>query len=197
MLDRYGRLDGDLERREELPAFPAMLRQTRSCHVPDPDLGRPVTIVLDEVDEHSLGGASPMFETRIAETERQAQELASQTRADAEALVRAAETDRDRAREQAEQHRQAAQGADQRAAAAEARAEDARAETAQARENAARELEQLRADAARERDELRAALESRAHAQVLEESRGELRARAERTERGPNWPACAGNRERS
>ena len=116
MLDRYGRLDGDLERREELPAFPAMLRQTRSCHVPDPDLGRPVTIVLDEVDEHSLGGASPMFETRIAETERQAQELASQTRADAEALVRAAETDRDRAREQAEQHRQAAQGADQRAA---------------------------------------------------------------------------------
>ena len=44
------------------------------------------------------------------------------------------------------------------------------------------ELEQLRADAARERDELRAgALESRA--QVLEESRGELRAWAERAER--------------
>ena len=37
------------------------------------------------------------------------------------------------------------------------------------------------ADAARERDELRAALESRA--QVLEESRGELRGRAERAER--------------
>ena len=45
----------------------------------------------------------------------------------------------------------------------------------------AAELEQLRADAARERDELRAALESRA--QVLEESRGELRTRAERAER--------------
>ena len=45
----------------------------------------------------------------------------------------------------------------------------------------AAELEQLRADAARERDELRAALESRA--QVLEESRGELRGRAERAER--------------
>ena len=45
----------------------------------------------------------------------------------------------------------------------------------------AEELAQLRADAARERDELRAALESRA--QVLEESRGELRARAERAER--------------
>ena len=45
----------------------------------------------------------------------------------------------------------------------------------------AAELEQLRIDAARERDELRAALESRA--QVLEESRGELRARAERAER--------------
>jgi hypothetical protein len=42
----------------------------------------------------------------------------------------------------------------------------------------AAELEQLRTDAARERDELRAALESRA--QVLEESRGELRGRAER-----------------
>ena len=39
------------------------------------------------------------------------------------------------------------------------------------------ELAQLRADAARERDELRAALESRA--QVLEESRNELRGRAE------------------
>ncbi len=36
----------------------------------------------------------------------------------------------------------------------------------------------MRADAARERDELRGALESRA--QVLEESRGELRGRAER-----------------
>ena len=45
----------------------------------------------------------------------------------------------------------------------------------------AAELEQLRTDAARERDELRAALESRA--QVLEESRGELRGRAERAER--------------
>ena len=44
----------------------------------------------------------------------------------------------------------------------------------------AAELVQLRTDAARERDELRAALESRA--QVLEESRGELRARAERAE---------------
>jgi len=39
----------------------------------------------------------------------------------------------------------------------------------------------LRADTAREREELRAALESRA--QVLEESRGELRGRAERAER--------------
>ena len=45
----------------------------------------------------------------------------------------------------------------------------------------AEELAQLRTDAARERDELRAALESRA--QVLEESRGELRGRAERAER--------------
>jgi vacuolar-type H+-ATPase subunit I/STV1 len=45
-------------------------------------------------------------------------------------------------------------------------------ETARARENA---------DTARERDELRAAMESRA--QVLKESRGELRARAERAER--------------
>ena len=45
----------------------------------------------------------------------------------------------------------------------------------------AAELAQVRADAARERDELRAALESRA--QVLEESRGELRGRAERAER--------------
>ena len=45
----------------------------------------------------------------------------------------------------------------------------------------ATELEQVRTDAARERDELRAALESRA--QVLEESRGELRGRAERAER--------------
>ena len=54
-------------------------------------------------------------ETRIAETERQAQELASQVRADAEALVRAAEAERDRAREQAEQHRQASQAAGQRA----------------------------------------------------------------------------------
>jgi colicin import membrane protein len=45
----------------------------------------------------------------------------------------------------------------------------------------AAELEQLRADAARERDELRAAMESRA--QVLEESRADLRARAERAER--------------
>ena len=43
------------------------------------------------------------------------------------------------------------------------------------------ELERLRADAARERDELRSALDSRA--QVLEETRGELRARAERAER--------------
>ena len=43
------------------------------------------------------------------------------------------------------------------------------------------ELERVRADAARERDELRAALEARA--QVLEESRGELRGRAERAER--------------
>ena len=45
----------------------------------------------------------------------------------------------------------------------------------------AAELAQLRADAARERDELRTALEARA--QVLEESRGELRGRAERAER--------------
>ena len=43
------------------------------------------------------------------------------------------------------------------------------------------ELERLRADAARERDELRSALDSRA--QILEETRGELRARAERAER--------------
>ena len=54
-------------------------------------------------------------------------------------------------------------------------------ETAASMESAAAELEQLRADAARERDELRAVLESRA--QVLEESRGELRERAERAER--------------
>ena len=79
------------------------------------------------------------METRIAETERQAQELASQVRADAEALVRAAEADRDQARELAEQRQQAAQAAEQRAAAAEARAEDARAETARVREDAARE----------------------------------------------------------
>ena len=45
----------------------------------------------------------------------------------------------------------------------------------------AAELERVRADAARERDELRAAMESRA--QVLEESRAELRARAARAER--------------
>ena len=45
----------------------------------------------------------------------------------------------------------------------------------------AAELERVRADAARERDELRTAMESRA--QVLEESRGELRGRAERAER--------------
>jgi len=44
---------------------------------------------------------------------------------------------------------------------------------------------QVRADAAREREELRAALESRA--QVLNESRDELRARAERAEQG--WSA--------
>ena len=44
----------------------------------------------------------------------------------------------------------------------------------------AAELEQLRTNAARERDELRAAMESRA--QVLEESRVELRHRAERAE---------------
>ena len=50
----------------------------------------------------------------------------------------------------------------------------------------AEELAQLRADAARERDELRAALESRA--QVLNESRDELRARAERAEQG--WSAA-------
>ena len=46
----------------------------------------------------------------------------------------------------------------------------------------AEDLAQLRADGARERDELRAAPES--GAQVLEESRGELRGRAERAERG-------------
>jgi hypothetical protein len=63
--------------------------------------------------------------------------------------------------------------------AAEARTEDARTETSRVRQDAG--LEQLRTDAARERDELRAALESRA--QVLEESRGELRGRAERAER--------------
>jgi uncharacterized membrane protein len=45
----------------------------------------------------------------------------------------------------------------------------------------AAELEQVRADAAREREELRGAMESRA--QVLEESRSELRARTERAER--------------
>ena len=42
----------------------------------------------------------------------------------------------------------------------------------------AAELERVRADAAREREELRTAMESRA--QVLEESRDELRTRAER-----------------
>jgi hypothetical protein len=62
VLDCYGRLSGDLERRKDLPAFPAMLRQPRPCHVPDPDLGRPVTSVRDEVDERSLGGAFSMFE---------------------------------------------------------------------------------------------------------------------------------------
>jgi len=122
---------------------------------------------------------------RIADTERQAQELASQVRAAAQADVRAAEAGRDQAREQAERYRQDAQQAEQRAAAADARAEDARAETTPAREDAARELEQMRAelaqvraDAAREREEQRRDLESRA--QVLEESRTELRARAER-----------------
>jgi integrase/recombinase XerD len=45
----------------------------------------------------------------------------------------------------------------------------------------AAELEQLRAEAAREREDLRGALESRAR--VLEESRTELRVRAERAER--------------
>jgi hypothetical protein len=52
-----------------------------------------------------------------------------------------------------------------------------------------------RADEAREREELRGALESRA--QMLEESCGELRARAERAGReprrrpAPSWPGCA------
>jgi hypothetical protein len=62
----------------------------------------------------------------------------------------------------------------------------ARAETERAREDAAREAERIRADAAGARDELRAALESRA--QVLNESREELRARAERAEQG--WTAA-------
>src|SRR5689334_17771046 len=56
-----GRLSGNLERHEKLPAFPAMLRQPRPCHIPDPDLGRSVTSVRDEVNERSLGVTS-MFE---------------------------------------------------------------------------------------------------------------------------------------
>jgi hypothetical protein len=68
----------------------------------------------------------------------------------------------------------------------------------------AAELERTRADAAREREELRSAPEARA--QVLEESRGELRGRAERAERdldavraelarGYQEPGAAGHRD--
>jgi hypothetical protein len=74
-----------------------------------------------------------------------------------------------------------AEKAGERSAAAEARAQAAAAETTRLRDDAAQELERVRTDAARERDEMRAALEARAG--VLEESRGELRARAERAER--------------
>ena len=88
--------------------------------------------------------------------------------------MRAASEARDQALAQTAQ-------ADQRFAAAEARTEDARAEAARIREDAARVAGQLRADAARERDELRAGLE--AQAQILEESRDDMRGRAERAER--------------
>jgi hypothetical protein len=81
--------------------------------------------------------------------------------------VHAAEAARGQAVAEAGQPQEAAAQAAQRASAAKARAERADAETARVREGAARE-----------RDELRAALEARV--QVLEESRSELRGRAER-----------------
>jgi integrase/recombinase XerD len=129
------------------------------------------------------------------------------------ALAHAAEADRDQACEQAEQYWQADQRAaaaeartgdaraeiarvrenavrelDQQRAGAErerdeilARLTDTASRLAEGTRTHAAELEQLRADAAREREELRGALESRAR--VLEESRTELRVRAERAER--------------
>ena len=73
--------------------------------------------------------------------------------------------------------------------AAQAWAREAHGRLAEATAAHAAELERVRAGAAREREELRGALESRA--QVLEESRGELRARpsalnATLTPRGPS-----------
>ena len=52
---------------------------------------------------------------------------------------------------------------------------------AQAAEHRYAELDRLRADAARERDELRQVLDARA--QALDDSRAELRARADRADR--------------
>ena len=128
--------------------------------------------------EAAKAAAIRAADARAEQAEAQAQEAIAQARAEAEALVRAACEARDQALAQTAQ-------AEQRAAAAEARAEahaeDARAETARIREDAAREAGQLRADAARERDELRAGLE--AQAQILEESRDDMRVRAERAER--------------
>src|ERR1700722_9110232 len=120
--------------------------------------------------EAAKAAAIRAADARAEQAEARAQEAIAQARAEAEALVRVASEARDQALAQTAQ-------ADQRTAAAEARAEDARAEAARVREDAAREAGQLRADAARER----AGLE--VQARVLEESRSELRVRAERAER--------------
>jgi colicin import membrane protein len=127
-----------------------------------------------EAAEAAKAAAVRAADARAEQAGARAQEAIAQIRAEAEALVRAAGEARDQALAQTAQ-------ADQRTAAAEARTEDARAEAARIREDAAREAGQLRADAARERDELRAGLE--AQAQILEESRDDMRVRAERAER--------------
>ena len=137
------------------------------------------------VEQLERAGDLESAEAEIEAVQRETRQQvdAAETRAAQEVLRRqAANTEAEEARIvvlEAEERRQAAEDARGQAEqrAAEARAEDARAEAARVREDAAREAGQLRADAARER----AGLE--VQARVLEESRSELRVRAERAER--------------
>ena len=167
---------------------------------------RDAAVAAAEADKTAAIAAAGERADRAA---AEAREAIDRARAEAEALVRSAETDRDQAREQTAQHQEAARAAGQRAAAAEARADATRADADRAHEEAARMLDQVRADATRERDELREAMQARvqaaeaelerrerehaaelgrieaaaeARAAVLEESRTDLRARAERAE---------------